>query len=87
VKGDLSLDDDTSAPRDEEVSFLVYVNSSHEYVIFDPRNSEESQVSKRTQKDVQDNEPGEFVVCLLLIALTCSYFQYLFANMTSLYSS
>jgi NET1-associated nuclear protein 1 (U3 small nucleolar RNA-associated protein 17) len=64
VKDDLSFDDDTRATRDEEASLLVYVNSSHEYVIFDPRNKEESQVSMRTQKNVQDNEPGEFVVCL-----------------------
>jgi NET1-associated nuclear protein 1 (U3 small nucleolar RNA-associated protein 17) len=63
VKDDLSLDDDSSATRDEEASLLVYVNGSHECVIFDPRNNE-SQIRKRTWKNVQANEPGEFAVCL-----------------------
>ncbi|WVZ91196.1 hypothetical protein U9M48_037400 [Paspalum notatum var. saurae] len=57
VKGDLSLDADASS-RDSEAMFLVYVNCSHEYVIFDPRKSEELGVSKNTHKKIQAEEPA-----------------------------
>jgi Uma2 family endonuclease len=58
---------------------LVYVNGSHEYVIFDPRNNEVSQISKHTQKNIQADEPGELVVRLvvhcfnLLIFIMCIF--------------
>jgi NET1-associated nuclear protein 1 (U3 small nucleolar RNA-associated protein 17) len=70
------MDADTNATRGEEASLLVYVNGSHEYVIFDPRNNEVSQISKHTQKNIQADEPGElygFVVhCFnLLISIIC----------------
>ncbi|KAM0845807.1 hypothetical protein ACQ4PT_056112 [Festuca glaucescens] len=58
VKDDSSMDAHTNATRGEEASLLVYVNGSHEYVIFDPRNNEESQISKHTQKNIQADEPA-----------------------------
>ncbi|KAJ1266298.1 hypothetical protein BS78_08G140500 [Paspalum vaginatum] len=57
VKGDLSLDADASS-RDREAMFLVYVNCSHEYVIFDPRKSEELVVGKNTHKKIQAEDPA-----------------------------
>lgn len=69
MKDDLSLDANTDDTRDGEASLLVYVNGSHEYVIFDPRNNEEPQISQNTRKNIQADEPGEFVVFL-----TCFYY-------------
>ena len=62
MKNDPSLDANTSGTRGGEASLLVYVNSSHEYVIFDPRKIEESQISKSAQKNIKAEEPGEFIV-------------------------
>ena len=64
VKDDSSMDADTNATRGEEASLLVYVNGSHEYVIFDPQNNKEPEISKRTPKNIQADEPGEFAVWL-----------------------
>jgi phosphomannomutase len=58
------MDADTNATRGEDASLLVYVSGSHEYVIFDLLNNEESQISKHTQKSTQADEPGEFGVWL-----------------------
>ncbi|XP_066358798.1 LOW QUALITY PROTEIN: uncharacterized protein [Miscanthus floridulus] len=58
VKGDVSLDANVDSSRDKEAMLLVYVNGSHEYVIFDPRKSEEVVVSKNTLKKIQAEEPA-----------------------------
>ncbi|CAD6269264.1 unnamed protein product [Miscanthus lutarioriparius] len=58
VKGDVSLDANADSSRDKEAVLLVYVNGSHEYVIFDPRKSEEVVVSKNTHKKIQAEEPA-----------------------------
>jgi len=49
VKGDVSS-------KDKETMLLVYVNGSHEYVIFDPRKREELVVSRNIDKKVQAEE-------------------------------
>ncbi|CAD6267019.1 unnamed protein product [Miscanthus lutarioriparius] len=58
VKGDVSLDANVDSSRDKEAMLLVYVNGSHEYVIFDPRKSEEVVVSKNMLKKIQAEEPA-----------------------------
>ncbi|VAI27360.1 unnamed protein product [Triticum turgidum subsp. durum] len=58
VKNDLSLDANTDVTRDGEASLLVYLNGLHEYVIFDPRNNEEQQISQNTRKNIQADEPA-----------------------------
>jgi len=49
VKGDVSS-------KDKETMLLVYVNGSHEYVIFDPRKREELVVSRNIDRKVQAEE-------------------------------
>jgi hypothetical protein len=51
VKGGISVDANVSDLRDEEILSLVYVNSSHEYVVFDPHKNEELVSSKHKAKD------------------------------------
>jgi NET1-associated nuclear protein 1 (U3 small nucleolar RNA-associated protein 17) len=58
LKDDSSMDAATKARRGEEASLLVYINGFHEFIIFDPRNNEELQISKRIQKSIQTDEPG-----------------------------
>lgn len=60
VKGDVPLDANADSSRDKEPMLLVYVNGSHEYAIFDPRESEEVVVSKNKHKKIQAEEPGEY---------------------------
>ncbi|KAL6622616.1 hypothetical protein ACP70R_032495 [Stipagrostis hirtigluma subsp. patula] len=57
VKGGLSLDD-TDGSRDGEALLLVYVNGSHEYVIFDPRKKDELAIRRNKIKKVQAEEPA-----------------------------
>ncbi|KAL6847087.1 hypothetical protein ACP4OV_022940 [Aristida adscensionis] len=57
VKGGLSLDD-TNGSRDGEAPLLVYVNGSHEYAIFDPRNKEELVISKNKDRKIRAEEPA-----------------------------
>ncbi|PAN21831.1 hypothetical protein PAHAL_3G492900 [Panicum hallii] len=49
VKGDVSS-------KDKETMLLVYVNGSHEYVIFDPLKREELVVSRNIDKKIQAEE-------------------------------
>uniref|UniRef100_A0A0E0MPF9 WD repeat-containing protein 75 second beta-propeller domain-containing protein n=1 Tax=Oryza punctata TaxID=4537 RepID=A0A0E0MPF9_ORYPU len=56
LKGDSSLDANSKDMIDGEPSSLVYINSSHEYVIFDPRSSEELHIGKSAHKNVQTEE-------------------------------
>nr|CAB3462586.1 unnamed protein product [Digitaria exilis] len=56
VKGDISLDVDANNSRDKKTMLLVYVNGSHEYVIFDPRKSEKLVITRNTQKKIQAEE-------------------------------
>ncbi|XP_062204036.1 uncharacterized protein LOC133906224 [Phragmites australis] len=58
VKSDISLDANTTGSRDGEALSLVYVNGSHEYVIFDPRKDEELVISKSTGKKIKAEEPA-----------------------------
>lgn len=58
VKGDVPLDANADSSRDKEPMLLVYVNGSHEYAIFDPRESEEVVVSKNKHKKIQAEEPA-----------------------------
>jgi hypothetical protein len=62
VKDNSSIDAATNAMRGEDASLLIYVNGSHEF--FDPRDNEESQINKLSQKSIQADEPGEFGVWL-----------------------
>lgn len=62
------MDANADSSRDKEGMLLVYVNGSHEYVIFDPRNSEEVVVSKNTHKKFQAEEHGEYyMVCFIVL--------------------
>ncbi|TVU49134.1 hypothetical protein EJB05_00428 [Eragrostis curvula] len=56
VKGGISLDANANDSGDGETMSLVYVNSSHEYVIFDPRKNEELVSSKHKEKRIQAEE-------------------------------
>uniref|UniRef100_R7W8H4 WD repeat-containing protein 75 second beta-propeller domain-containing protein n=1 Tax=Aegilops tauschii TaxID=37682 RepID=R7W8H4_AEGTA len=58
VKDGPSFDANTDDTRGGEASLLVYVNGSHEYVIFDPLKNEEPQISKSTRKNIQTDEPA-----------------------------
>uniref|UniRef100_A0A0E0FE35 WD repeat-containing protein 75 second beta-propeller domain-containing protein n=1 Tax=Oryza meridionalis TaxID=40149 RepID=A0A0E0FE35_9ORYZ len=58
LKGDSSLDANRKDRIDGEASSLVYVNGSHEYVIFDPRSNEELHIGKSAHKNIQTEEPG-----------------------------
>lgn len=58
LKGDSSLDTNRKDMIDGEASSLVYVNGSHEYVIFDPRSNEELHIGKSAHKSIQTEEPG-----------------------------
>lgn len=74
VKGDVSLDANAAdSSRDKEPMLLVYVNGSHEYVIFDPRRSEEVVISKNTHKKIQAAEPGEYFVVCCIVLVHCFY--------------
>ncbi|KAG8049218.1 hypothetical protein GUJ93_ZPchr0009g2095 [Zizania palustris] len=57
LKGDSSLVENTKDMIGGEASLLVYVNGSHEYVVFDPRN-EELHIGKNAHKNVQTEEPA-----------------------------
>jgi hypothetical protein len=82
VKGDVSLDANADSSRDKEAMLLVYVNGSHEYVIFDPRKSEVV-VSKNTHKKIQAEESGEYcMVCC--IVLECIIFIFPLATYSPL---
>ena len=92
VKGDVSLDANADSSRDKEAVLLVYVNGSHEYVIFDPRKSEEVVVSKNTHKKIQAEEPGEYcmVCCIVLeciILLLATVSQIVFCGKQAKHSS
>jgi hypothetical protein len=67
VKGGISVDANVSDLRDEEILSLVYVNSSHEYVVFDPHKNEELVSSKHKARRIQAEESGEFFFCYLVI--------------------
>ncbi|CAL4905194.1 unnamed protein product [Urochloa decumbens] len=58
VKGGVSLDANADNSRDSETISLVYVNGSHDYVIFDPRKSEGLVISRNTNKKIQADEPA-----------------------------
>jgi hypothetical protein len=66
VKGGISVDANVSDLRDEEILSLVYVNSSHEYVVFDPHKNEELVSSKHKARRIQAEESGEFFFVILL---------------------
>lgn len=68
VKGDISLDVDANNSRDKKTMLLVYVNGSHEYVIFDPRKSEKLVITRNTQKKIQAEESGECVICVITLS-------------------
>lgn len=65
MKGDSSLDTNRKDMIDGEASSLVYVNGSHEYVIFDPRSNEELHIGKSAHKSIQTEEPGELWFCCI----------------------
>jgi hypothetical protein len=67
VKGGISVDANASDLRDGEILSLVYVNSSHEYVVFDPHKNEELVSSKHKARRIQAEESGEFFFCYLVI--------------------
>lgn len=52
------MDANADSSRDKEPMLLVYVNGSHEYAIFDPRESEEVVISKNKHKKIQAEEPA-----------------------------
>lgn len=82
VKGDVPLDANADSSRDKEPMLLVYVNGSHEYAIFDPRESEEVVISKNKHKKIQAEEPGEYCrfVALFLNALFLYFTGYIFTS-------
>jgi len=70
VKGDVSS-------KDKETMLLVYVNGSHEYVIFDPRKREELVVSRNIDKKVQAEELGECVAWIVTLFLDAFFYTLL----------
>lgn len=96
MKGDSSLDANRKDRIDGEASSLVYVNGSHEYVIFDPRSNEELHIGKSAHKNIQTEEPGElwfaafilisFCILVFFIVLTCSSLR-LYLLVARLYST
>jgi NET1-associated nuclear protein 1 (U3 small nucleolar RNA-associated protein 17) len=69
VKGGISVDANASDLRDGEIPSLVYVNSSHEYVVFDPHKNEELVSSKHKARRIQAEESGEFFLLSCYIFL------------------
>lgn len=76
------MDANADSSRDKEPMLLVYVNGSHEYAIFDPRESEEVVISKNKHKKIQAEEPGEYCrfVALFLNALFLYFTGYIFTS-------
>ena len=70
MKGDVSS-------KDKETMLLVYVNGSHEYVIFDPRKREELVVSRNIDRKVQAEELGECVAWVVTLFLDAFFYTLL----------
>jgi hypothetical protein len=79
VKGGISVDANASDLRDGEILSLVYVNSSHEYVVFDPHKNEELVSSKHKARRIQAEESGEFFFVILLY-FSALMFYYIFCH-------
>jgi hypothetical protein len=84
VKGGISVDANANDSRHGETPSLVYVNSSHEYVVFDPHKNEELVSSKHKGRKIQAEESGEFIVLSCYIFLSFKLLHILHLSYRSL---
>jgi hypothetical protein len=84
VKGGISVDANANDSRNGETPLLVYINSSHEYVVFDPHKNEELVSSKHKGRKIQAEESGEFIVLSCYIFLSFKLLDILHLSYRSL---
>jgi hypothetical protein len=84
VKGGISVDANANDSRHGETPSLVYVNSSHEYVVFDPHKNEELVSSKHKGRKIQAEESGGFIVLSCYIFLSFKLLHILHLSYRSL---